>query len=293
MSRSVGVQPPVQSNSTSTPSSHPTAPPPGYGAPPPGKSKKPIYKRVWFLALAAIVLLIVIISVSTSRGGNDPTTAATPSTSAQGGSSPPSASAAEPSTSSAPPAPQFGQVGQPVSWEAGDTAGTLTVNGVRILTDGEGPLNVPSQTGNFLAIDVTIQCTAGTCSTNPLYFKLSDKDTGQTYNVALGTLNAQPATGDLAPGRQVRGEVPFDAPAGRTFLLDMTDPLFSTIATVEFSAQLSGASCTRRCLYAGPAPRRSAHHHRDTASHRHSAHRATGQQRPEPPPLMIFRARAC
>ncbi len=60
-------------------------------------------------------------------------------------------------------------------------------------------------------------------------FRAQSND-GNTYNAALGALQNQLTAADVPAGRQVRGQVAFDAPAG-PLLVDYTAILGAPLVT--------------------------------------------------------------
>ncbi len=58
---------------------------------------------------------------------------------------------------------------------------------------------------------------------------------GVTYGAELGVADGQIDSGDVPAGRQVRGNVAFDAPEG-TILLDYTTALSDPLATFQIIA---------------------------------------------------------
>jgi hypothetical protein len=121
-------------------------------------------------------------------------------------------------------------VGGAVRFDDGNGAtGTITLNGVRRISRPEGPIGGTPEHGSYLVADVTIAVTTGTGLSNPLAFRAQSAD-GATYDSVLGVLDHQITSGDVPAGRQVRGEVAFDAPQG-ALLIDYTTPLSDVLAT--------------------------------------------------------------
>lgn len=182
-------------------------------APQPPNRKRPIYRRLWFwIALAAV---IVIIAVASSTGGSstpDPaTTPVNPPGNSVSAAPPPSAPAPGPASADAPRTASVGD-GVIFTSPAGGT-GEVTLNSVRWLTTGEGPLASTPKSGSYLVANVTVKATAGQVSPNPLAFRVVASD-GTTTNAYLGAVANQIASNDVPAGRQARGDVAFDVPRG-------------------------------------------------------------------------------
>lgn len=164
---------------------------------------------VWGLvAVVAVVALVLKLS------GHDAAT----TTSAAASSSVNSVLAAGPAA-----------VGQQVSFQRADAAGTAMLNSAQRAATAQGPLASAPTNGSFLIVDVTITCSKGKVVANPLAFSVKDRQ-GYSYNPALGAVAQQVDSSDMAPGDTVRGQVAFDVPPG-PMTLTMRTPLGDTLAT--------------------------------------------------------------
>lgn len=116
-----------------------------------------------------------------------------------------------------------------VTFTDGDSEGTITLNGIRRIESAEGPIGGEPASGSYLVADFTVAFTEGSGSANPLGFRAQGPD-GTTYDSELGVLEQQIDSAEIPAGRQVRGEVAFDAPVGE-LLLDYSAPLGGPLAT--------------------------------------------------------------
>jgi hypothetical protein len=199
---------------------HPPGPPRGRSVP-------------WWAWVVAIAVVLLVFGVGFAAGrGSRPSPSAQPAATS---SVPRSTVAAPPTTSggtssASGAAPSTPGVGGTVHFDDGSgTTGTITLNGIRRITRPEGPIGGTPEHGSYLVADVTIAVATGSGISNPLAFRAQSAD-GATYDSALGVLNHQITSGDVPAGRQVRGEVAFDAPQG-PLLIDYTTPLSDVLAT--------------------------------------------------------------
>lgn len=158
------------------------------------KKKKPIYKRIWFILLAAIVLIFIIVQAT---GSDDAATV-----SGTGDSSPDSGAA--------PAGPTFqGQTDKDITAEPGQT---ITVDEVAITS---GPLaEGDTMFGPTLCTNVTIVNNGDDSqSFNPFDYKLQDP-AGASRDTTLGGSDTLLNSGELAPGGTVTGDVCFDNATG-------------------------------------------------------------------------------
>lgn len=178
----------------------------------PPRRKRPLYRRWWFWLLLLVVVVIVIVAV-TAGGGTSPNSATTPV----------NPTTAAPSQQKAPApssaAPRTATVGDTVAFSDPSGSGTVTVNGVRWLTQGEGPYPQTPKSGSYLVVNVTVAAKTGQVTPNPLSFRVVAPD-GTTTQTTLGVLANQMPSDDLPAGRIARGDVAFDVPRGTPYTLD-------------------------------------------------------------------------
>ena len=138
---------------------------------------------------------------------------------------------------SAAPMPEAFAVGETAEFDGGITTGTITLNGVRRIAEPEAEYSsaVPTN-GSWLVIDVTVQVASRTDPGGALIssydFTVQDP-TGLVYPSDSMALETSLST-EVLPGRQVRGEVAFDAPAG-VLLLDWAPGLGTPLVTFEIT----------------------------------------------------------
>lgn len=136
----------------------------------------------------------------------------------------PSATSATPSVSPTPGAEPPPGAPVTVAFDDGDNVGTVTLNGARRITTPESTIGTPPQNGSYLVIDVTIAVTAGSVTAG-LFSWRAQSDDGRTFDVSLFALTELIDSDPVTAGRQLCGELAFDAPAGP--LLVEFIPLFS------------------------------------------------------------------
>jgi hypothetical protein len=100
---------------------------------------------------------------------------------------------------------------------------------VRRITSPEAPTGTSPENGSYLVADVTVEAADGPVSGNPMFWVVQSED-GTTYPADITALAAPIDSAQLQPGRQTRGEVAFDAPAGE-LLLDYRSPVGEPLAT--------------------------------------------------------------
>lgn len=118
-------------------------------------------------------------------------------------------------------------------FKSGSLAGTVTLNGTRRITSAEGPIGGTPTNGSYLVANFTVAVTSGSGSANPLSFRAQSPD-GTTYRSELGVLNKQIDSTEVGAGRQVRGDVAFDAPKG-ALTLDYNSPIGGPLATFSIT----------------------------------------------------------
>ena len=198
--------------STSFPSGQPVAPE-GYKL----KKTKPIYKRWWFLLLAASVLIAVFASIG---GGSDPAT----------GNSGGSADAEQPATEAT-------GIGQPVR----DGKFEFTVSGVDCTRNelGTDPISTTAQ-GVFCIVSLNVTNVGDEAQ----YFDASSQKAldgqGREYSADSGSAiyldNPNSFLEQLNPGSTVDGQLVYDVPAGTQLTqIELHDSMFSSGVTVNLS----------------------------------------------------------
>jgi hypothetical protein len=168
-------------------------------------------RRALTAAAAAGTLLL---SGCGGDGGSEQAAPATVTATVTVTADPPSSS---PSASSSSAAAQTAGVGATVGFEQYGDAGTITLHGVRRISQAEGPIGGTPTNGGYVVIDVTVSATAGTVTPNPLAFRAVGPD-NRTYDSELGVLEQQMDSSEVPAGRSVRGEVAFDAPPGELLI---------------------------------------------------------------------------
>ncbi len=105
-------------------------------------------------------------------------------------------------------------IGQGITFEGSDGAGSLTVVETQTSTEQLGEYGDPPEKGTFLGVLVTYDCTKGACSYNPFDFTLRD-DAGIEYDTSLFN-EFEPAlsSGELTAGAKATGNVTYDVPPG-------------------------------------------------------------------------------
>ncbi|SEO75321.1 DUF4352 domain-containing protein [Trujillonella endophytica] len=137
----------------------------------------------------------------------------------------------------ATPTPQTAAVGEVVAFDGGITVGTITVNGLRRVSEPETSYSsaVPTH-GSWLVVDVTVQVASrtepGAALISAYDFTVQD-DGGVIYDSDTSVLEST-LSAELVPGRQVRGEVAFDAPAG-ALLLDWSPGFDGPLVTFSIN----------------------------------------------------------
>lgn len=187
--------------------------------PPAQPPKKKGGKAKWIVL--AVIAIIVIAVVSTKGGTSNSQQPA------NGGTVPLASSPG----ASAPAAP--GAVGQAVavSWGSSGKA-NVTVNEAKAWP---GDQYVPPKNGTYVALDVTIEATAGKVSYNPLYWSARDAD-GHEYNFGVFAPEPTLKSGELAAGEKVRGWIAFDVPKGSALTVFLDDVLSGHVATWSVKA---------------------------------------------------------
>jgi hypothetical protein len=116
-----------------------------------------------------------------------------------------------------PVAPEVAEVGETVQFDGGVTVGSITLNGVRRITEPETEYSSATPAhGSWLVADVTVQVDErrepGALLVSAYDFTAQD-ESGIVYPADSNPLENTLST-EVVAGRQVRGEVAFDAPEG-------------------------------------------------------------------------------
>ncbi len=194
---------------------------------PAAKAKKPLYKRwwVWLVGIVGLIVVGLIVIIGSATGGSGGETEVGPI----------KPNAEQPADAPAEqPADATGEterpgIGDSASWSGFGSGGTVTLNSVRRITSPESPTGTSPENGSYLVADVTVEAADGTVSGNPLFWVVQSED-GTTYPADITALASQIDSAQMQPGRQIRGEVAFDAPEG-ALLLDYRSPVGESLAT--------------------------------------------------------------
>ena len=188
--------------------------------PPVTKAKKPIYKRWWAIALAA-VFAIVVIQQSTGGGDAAPAVADKPAANAP-------AQPAAPKPAAKPKAPAS-QIGEPVR----DGKFEFTVNSVKcgISKVGNEYLNTEAQ-GEFCAMQLSIENIGDEpqmmFADNQFAFDGKDRKYSAHSEASIYDESSQVLWEEINPGNSVKGKVYFDVPKGTKLTqLELHDSAFS------------------------------------------------------------------
>ncbi|HYO29158.1 MAG TPA: DUF4352 domain-containing protein [Thermomicrobiales bacterium] len=186
------------------------------------RAKTPLYKR-WWVWLVSIIAVVMIIGFAGGLGdtSTEPGTAATVDTPVA-----PDAEQPEPAEGASEGRPG---IGESASWSGFGSGGTVTLNSVRRIASPESPTGTSPDNGSYLVADVTVEAGDGTVSGDPFFWVVRSED-GTTYPADITALAVQIDSAQIAAGRQIRGEVAFDAPEG-ALLLDYRSPGGESLAT--------------------------------------------------------------
>ena len=159
------------------------------------KKKKPLYKRVWFLALV-IILAIIVIKALSGGGGSD--------ASGSAASNPDAAS-----TGGAAAAPAADKAKTDVA--AGET---VTMDDVQVTSTPLMPVKPQYSSSSYLCTTVTyVNGGKDSASFNTFDWKLQDPQ-GASRDATFGGSDKTLNSGDLAPGGTASGDVCFDDATG-------------------------------------------------------------------------------
>lgn len=120
------------------------------------------------------------------------------------------------------------QIGDTVTATDSGASVQITVTNLHAVTK---PSEFYTPAGTVYSVDVTINCTSGSFSANPLEFTARTA-AGDSSEAALGAVDNQIETTDVAAGQRLRGAVAFDMPKGsKPALIVLSGPLGDQIAT--------------------------------------------------------------
>jgi hypothetical protein len=215
------------SQSTYTP-----ADPQGYAPQPPAPTKRPFYKRAWFIVLA----ILVVIGIAGQNGGDSESGAAA------GGSSTGDAAGApavDTPTAEAPaaeaPAPDAPGIGEP----AADGKFNFVVNGVdcSVTEIGSEFLSQKAQ-GQFCIVDLTITNIGDRAQSffgdNATLFNAQGQQFSADGEAAIYLEDSSSLYEEINPGNTLASKVVFDVPAGTVpTSIELHDSAFSGGVTVS------------------------------------------------------------
>jgi hypothetical protein len=219
------------------------------GPQPEGKVKKPFYKRVWFIVLAALVLL----GIGANMGGADKTATA-------GAAGAAGATTAAPVAPAAPAAPVAGEpvvaapaveapaaapveakgdanprIGEP----AADGKFTFVANAIDCTSTeiGSEYLNKTAQ-GVFCVVDLTITNTGNKPQSffgdNAKLFNAAGQEFSADTEAAIYLEDSSSLYEEINPGNSLTSKVVFDVPAGSApTSIELHDSVFSGGVTVD------------------------------------------------------------
>ncbi|MGY1709089.1 DUF4352 domain-containing protein [Geodermatophilus sp. SYSU D00758] len=184
------------------------------------KKKKPIYKRIWFLALAAIVLIVVIVQAAGGTSTSSPSSTSSDGGAAAGDSSAEAAAAG---------------IGTPVR----DGKFEFTVTGVDCSQTelGTAPITTTAQ-GVFCIVSLNVS----NIGNEAQYFDASSQVAldaqGREFSADSGAGiyigDANSFLEQLNPGSAVDGQLVYDVPAGTQLTdIELHDSPFSGGVTVS------------------------------------------------------------
>jgi len=210
---------------------------------PQGKTKKPLYKRAWFIVLAVIVVL----AIGANMGGSDKTDTSSSATGAGAADAAApagdEAAAAQPSEeAAAQPAeePAKDESGNPgIGQPAADGKFNFVVNGVDCSQTeiGDQYLSTTAQ-GQFCIVDVTITNIGSKAQSffgdNATLFNAQDQEFSADTEAAIYLDDSSSLYEEINPGNTLNSKVVFDVPAGTTpTAIELHDSAFSGGVTVD------------------------------------------------------------
>ena len=207
------------------------------------KAKKPFYKRVWFIVLAALVL----VGIGANMGGGAKT-----DTAASAAASTPSASVAAPaagepvavapaveSPAAETKAEEKDDANPGIGEPAADGKFTFVTNGVDCSTTeiGSEYLNKTAQ-GTFCIVDLTITNTGNKPQSffgdNAKLFNAAGQEYSADTEAAIYLEDSSSLYEEINPGNSLKSKVVFDVPAGTTpTSIELHDSVFSGGVTVD------------------------------------------------------------
>ena len=196
------------------------------------KSKKPIYKRTWFLVLAGLIVLGGVANAGDSDGGGETSTAndqsAAQAPAVEGGTDD---VAPEPAT---PEPAEFG-IGQP----AADGKFSFVVNGFDCSTTEVGNEHFGTKAqGQFCIVDVTVSNVGDEPQSffgdNAKLLNAQGQEFGADGEAAMYLEDSSSLYEEINPGNTLQSKVVFDVPAGMVpTAIELHDSAFSGGVTVS------------------------------------------------------------
>jgi hypothetical protein len=207
-----------------------------YGAPQPqAPTKKPLYKRTWFIVLAALVV-IGIASSAASGGSTDSGTDAAADTSADTNAEAP----ADTPAAEAPPATDDAESSDPgIGQPAADGDFSFVVNGVDCSLTEIGTEYFSSKAqGQFCVVDVTITNIGDEAQSffgdNATLFNAEEQEFSADSEAAIYLDDSSSLYEEINPGNTLNSKVVFDVPTGTVpTAIELHDSAFSGGVTVK------------------------------------------------------------
>ncbi|MGY5884945.1 DUF4352 domain-containing protein [Modestobacter lacusdianchii] len=201
---------------------------------PQGKTKKPLYKRAWFIVLA----LIVAIGVIANLGGTDE--AATEASASGAGSADVAAPVGDAAAEPVAEAPAEEESGNPgIGEPAADGKFNFVVNGVDCSATelGDQYLSTTAQ-GQFCVVDLTVSNIGDKAQSffgdNAKLFNAEGQEFSADSEAAIYLADSSSLYEEINPGNSLNSKVVFDVPAGTTpTAIELHDSAFSGGVTVD------------------------------------------------------------
>ena len=200
-----------------------------------GKTKKPLYKRAWFIILA----VIVVIAIGSNLGGSDE--ADTDASASGAGVADAAAPAGDAAAPAAEPAvetvAESGNAG--IGEAAADGKFNFVVNGVDCSATelGDQYFGTTAQ-GQFYIVDVTISNIGDKAQSffgdNATLFNAEGQEFSADSEAAIYLADSASLYEEINPGNTLNSKVVFDVPAGTTpTAIELHDSAFSGGVTVD------------------------------------------------------------
>jgi hypothetical protein len=213
-----------------------------YGAPQPqpqAPAKKPLYKRTWFIVLAALVV-IGIASSAASGGSKDSGTGAAGDTSADTNADTNSDAPAETPAAEESPATDDAESSDPgIGQPAADGDFSFVVDGVDCSLTEIGTEYFSSKAqGQFCVVDVTITNIGDEAQSffgdNATLFNAEEQEFSADSEAAIYLDDSSSLYEEINPGNTLKSKVVFDVPAGTVpTQIELHDSAFSGGVTVN------------------------------------------------------------